>query len=254
LEHPLRAIRAATGLAHLSEHHDERDGSRQNSQPVLHDELDSAGDLVGINLSDGQMKTLTTPIFLFQQSWHPNRGHTVTPTEESTVMSLHRKVSEMRRVAPEVVDGGEPPDVDRPITALSSGRYDDLAAQGVRPGNVTGSVTGLTSALVDALSGNDSIGVSRTALLLGVLCQTAPDDDNRHSRETVRGNLPIILSLLETARLTPASRLGLLHFFAHFPEDRELITSALNPDDYESDDMTRLRRCLRPADFADPSG
>jgi hypothetical protein len=153
-----------------------------------------------------------------------------------------------------------PPGCGAPVTALSTERYDELAVLVTNPDYGTDVIpelssilaSMLSSTLVGALRCDDSTAAGRAAILLGVLCETALPDDRDKVREIVRANLPAVLRSLASAQLTPAGRLGLLYLLAHFPEDRQLITSNLCPPDFDPDDLARLGRCLRTADFADP--
>jgi SAM-dependent methyltransferase len=103
-------------------------------------------------------------------------------------------------------------------------------------------------ALVELLDDVDDEVKGHVAILLGLLAEAAYPG----TCPAVREGLDVYLDLLSRTPEDEPLSLALRYLVSHFPEDREVILSVVEPLDLPADDLSRLERALRPLNTADP--
>ncbi|MDY7233221.1 hypothetical protein [Hyalangium rubrum] len=143
-------------------------------------------------------------------------------------------------------------------TADLAGLIQDLSAQAFHrvvgavwtDGRLSSATLPAVPLLVGALQAPEPLKVARAALLLGVLAETSAE--KQEVREALRRAIPSALAAARRCVHSPPARLSLVFLLAHFPEDREQVLGGVDPGWFGPEDFSRLERCLRSPDFADP--
>ncbi|MGV9329956.1 class I SAM-dependent methyltransferase [Streptosporangium sandarakinum] len=119
-------------------------------------------------------------------------------------------------------------------------------------GTLTGLALPAASEIVDGL---DRVGEDRAgllAVLLGLLAEAEAYVPDSPVRAAVRQGMDRYLDLLDRCEPDEPLAQGLIYLLAHFPEDRDRILAQVSRLELPVDDLSRLDRCLRELDPADP--